>query len=245
MAQPAERIDPDATPADAPSRRTPIRRTPVMDSTESPAFRLIDRGRRSVPRDRWTMPRPFTLDATFASFALEGINLSLGDVTRFVSHRQSVRSFRSRLYQRVRNHVAILHHIERLIARRQPVTVAHTLGWYASLSSGLCTEMPAPAKLQRIESVVARVNSPQLRLHLAMLDAASLYVALLRDELVPGFNGILARLLLHAHLGRCGLLPVILGPALDGDFAGLSTDAPARLAERLAEHYDRVARIGS
>jgi hypothetical protein len=67
---------------------------------------------------------------------------------------------------------------------------------------------------------------------------------MLADPVVPSFNGILARLLLRYHLGRCGLPPVLFAPDLDG--AGRLLDEP-RLLARLLEliHQSYGALLGS
>ena len=59
----------------------------------------------------------------------------------------------------------------------------------------------------RLAALVERMNSPELRLQAGVQQVARLHAQLLADPLVPSFNGILARLLLRYHLGRCGLRP--------------------------------------
>jgi hypothetical protein len=67
---------------------------------------------------------------------------------------------------------------------------------------------------------------------------------MLADPLVPSFNGILARLLLRYHLGRCGLPAVVFDPQVDtrpGDAEGMLR----RLVELLELSYDQMLRGGT
>ena len=90
----------------------------------------------------------------------------------------------------------------------------------------------------RLDALVTRVNSPQLRLRPAVEDIVQLYQKLLADPFVPAFNGILARIIMHYHLGRCGLPPVIFTP--NGE-TPRPVDLPTltrRMLELLEEAYD-------
>jgi hypothetical protein len=228
----------DEIPHQEAIRRSPIRRTTMAESAPTPALRNLQRLVRAHPRDQWVLPKPVAIDATFSSFALDGISLTLNEVSRSVSHRQSVRAFRSRSYQRVRNHVALLYSAERLILLQRPLTRELILRWYASISNGLCTTMLAPAKLARVDAVARQINSPKAKLHAAIADASELHLALLRDELVPSFNGILSRLLLHVHLARSGLFPVLFEPATDRPLLATAVDLMPRLIELLEQRYE-------
>jgi hypothetical protein len=106
--------------------------------------------------------------------------------------------------------------------------------WYVGVSAGLSTTGLDQPTAARVDDVVRRINSPQMRLQAALPEVASTHVRLLADPLVPSFNGILARLLLRYHLGRCNLPPVVFDPELDGRPA-----SPEALARRLVELLDR------
>ena len=73
----------------------------------------------------------------------------------------------------------------------------------------------------------------------AIPEIAGVYVGLLEDPLVPSFNGILARLLLRYHLGRCKLPAVVFDPEVDGRFASAEA-LVRRLVELLNRSYDGV-----
>ena len=104
------------------------------------------------------------------------------------------------------------------------------LRWYTSISSGLSTSVLSLVNMRRLEQVIDRVNSPQLRLQPALTEIAELHAEILAEPIFPSFNGIIARLLLTAHLARCGLPPVVFDPQRDAR----QTD-PAPLLSRLCE----------
>ena len=60
---------------------------------------------------------------------------------------------------------------------------------------------------------------------------------MLADPVVPSFNGILARLLLRYHLGRCGLPPVILVPEQDAGRLLDESHLLTRLLDLVHESY--------
>jgi hypothetical protein len=153
--------------------------------------------------------------ATLTSFLLEGIEVSESDLDEARTPALRGRAFRSRARQRVRNHLAIQLAIERCLQRRQTLTSAQVVRWYTSISSGLSMTDLAMPGLERMDRIVRRINSPQMRLQPAIQEVAQLHADLLADAMFPSFNGILARLLLHVHLGHCGLPPVIFDPKLD------------------------------
>jgi len=74
----------------------------------------------------------------------------------------------------------------------------------------------------------------------AVEDAAQLHHRLLTEAFVPAFNGIVARVVLHYHLSRCGLPAVIFDPAVD---RATPTDEPSltrRLMHLIAARYDEM-----
>jgi len=140
---------------------------------------------------------------------------------------------RSRQAQRLRNHAAILHHVETDLRRAQPLTPDGVLRWYTAVSAGLSTTDIDGVAIARLTEVVRRINSPQLRVKPALIEAGQAYVRLLADPLVPSFNGILARLLLRYHLGRCGLPAIVFDPIVDARFG--SAEAAGRRIGELVE----------
>jgi hypothetical protein len=73
----------------------------------------------------------------------------------------------------------------------------------------------------------------------ALQEIAGTHAKLLDDPLVPSFNGILARLLLRYHLGRCKLPAVVFDPAVDA--RARPVDAMIRrLVELLERSYDEL-----
>jgi hypothetical protein len=202
--------------------------------------RNTEKLRTDIPRSRFIATETFLVVSTYSSFRLDGISVLLTDVTQSISRRNTHRSFRSRTGQRFRNHAAIVRCIERMLASNKPLKPDTLLGWYASVSCGLSTTMPAGEKMRRIETVVRQINSPHLRLAPAITEIAELHQALLADELVPSFNGILARLLLHFHLGRCGLLPILFDPSQDSSTLFQHTPTGLRrLMQLIDEAYAR------
>jgi hypothetical protein len=195
-----------------PSRGTPER-------IDWPTWlRTIERKRRRLIRDggRWQrLSRPQLLRIALASFRLEGIAIESTLAEDAAATRSRRGGVRTRLAQRLRTHLAILLRIERSLRRVEPLKSGSVLHWYTLLAHGLSTTMLADEKLERLDHFVRRINSPHLRLQPAIQEIVSLHVQALADELVPSFNGMIARLLLHYHLGRCGLPPVTFDPARD------------------------------
>jgi hypothetical protein len=168
---------------------------------------------KSHPFDGILTSREFLADATYVSFRLDGLEVSQAEVSSALATGRQRRIFRSRQGQRIRNHVAILREIDGLVLAGAPLDPAAFVRWYAAISSGLCpADLDEPTS-SRLVRTVHRLNSPELRLAAAVQEIATLHRALLADPLVPSFNGILARLLLRYHLGRCGLPPVLFDPA--------------------------------
>jgi hypothetical protein len=148
---------------------------------------------------------------------------------------------RSRQSQRLRNHAAILHRLENDLGQTLPLTTDGVIRWYVGVSAGLSTTALDQATATRLEEVVRRINSPQLRLQPALQEVAATHAKLLADPLVPSFNGILARLLLRYHLGRCKLPAVIFDPVVDARLTA-GDGMLRRLAELLETSYDRWSR---
>jgi hypothetical protein len=224
-------------PEPEPSQSSPASARGRRAGRDRPAtLRLIEQARARLPRSAWSMPRPFLVDATSASFRIDGIPVTVGQVTRALGHRQSVRAFRSSLSHRLRMHAAILCGLERLLANDAPLQSGHLMSWYAGLSAGHGTAVGVAEDARRAAAIVARVNAPTPRLAAAIPEVVALYTEVIGNPIVPSYNGIVARLLMHVHLGRCGLLPVIVEPPDDG-FARRALDA-ATLLDLLARRYD-------
>jgi hypothetical protein len=161
---------------------------------------------------------------------MDGIDLPEPTVTDALKVGGASRSCRSRQAQRLRNHVAILRRIQTTARRAEPLTTDTIVRWYTSVACGLSTSHLDAPSLARLERVARRINSPPQNLRPAMEELAALHADLLADPIVPSFNGILARLLLTAHLTRCGLPPVIFHPDTD---RALPPDSPTRLRRLL------------
>jgi hypothetical protein len=198
-------------------------------------LRAIER-KRSVARSAGVgIPASFNRQMTLSSFRLDGIDVTDADLDDAAARRtRARRSFASRQRQRLRNHMAILLSIARRLTRRQPLRVGQVVRWYTSVSAGLSMSSLDLPGMQRIESAVRRINSPQMRLQPAITEIARLHTDLLADPMFPSFNGILARLLLQVHLGHCGLPLVVFDPASDPP----RLNDPALLLPRLLELID-------
>jgi hypothetical protein len=183
------------------------------------------------------LPRYFER-ATHVSFRLDGLHTTETEISSALASGAAARACRSRCAQRVRNHVAALHHVERLLRRNLPLHAAHVIRWYASVACGLSYGRIDDQTSSRVERIVSTLNSPQLRLRPAVQEITALHVRLLADPFVPGFNGIIARLLLRYHLGRCALPPVMFDPDTDGARLGSEAQLLPRLTELLAQSYD-------
>jgi hypothetical protein len=177
----------------------------------------------------------YFLAATEASFRLDGLDVSPRDLESALSRGWAGKAFRPRQQQRVRNHVAILRRVERLLGRGEALKPAEVVRWYTAVACGLSTTQLDEPTASRLDAIVRQVNSPHLRLCPAVQGIARLHRQMLADPVVPGFNGILARLLLRYHLGRCALPPVIFVPEVDGP--GVLLDEK-RLLARLLELID-------
>jgi|GEM_PF-1738827 len=194
----------------------PATHAAVFDWT--PWLRQIERKRRLLGRlcsPVWQAPVAWLAKFTAVSFRLDGMDVTEEQVALAAAVVRSPRRFRSRLSQRLRNHLAILRSIQRMLLRGVALRGSYVVRWYTSISCGLSTTSLDDMAMDRIETVVGRLGSPRLRLQSAVQDISQLHSQLIADPLVPSFNGILARLLLFYHLGRCGLPPVMFDAVAD------------------------------
>jgi hypothetical protein len=186
----------------------------------------------------------YYVQATWVSFLLEGLDVTEEEVREALGHGSDRGGLRARQALRLRNHAAILHRIENDLAQGLPLTGDDVLRWYVAMSAGLSPTGLDQAAAARLDEVVRRVNAPQLRLGPALREVAQTHARLLADPLVPSFNGILARLLLRYHLGRCGLPAVVFDLQVDAR----RTDAEGmlrRLVELLELSYNQLLRGGT
>ena len=200
--------------------------------------RALERKRRAWVRGRRggrRLSRAYLAHVTRVSFEMDGMQVTEADGAAALSRGSAGRAFRSRQAQRLRNHVAILRRIETALRRGQTITAAVALRWYTSIASGLPISQVGEQTVSRLERVAQQINSPHLHLRPAVEEIAALYRELLADPLVPSFNGILARLLLACHLGRCGLPPLLFQPEVDR----LPPADAGQLLRRLLDLIDR------
>jgi hypothetical protein len=194
---------------------------------------------RGVPR-RPAPPDEFVAEATWASFVIDGIDVGRDEVLEALAPNGTNRpALRAPQARRLRNHAAILRQIEGALRQGAALSADDVMRWYTGVGAGLPMTALDPAAAARLDEVVRRANSPQLRLRAAVREVAAAYVRLLADPVVPSFNGILARLLLHYHLGRCGLPGVVFEPTVDGGTRSAAEWA-GRLVELLEESYERL-----
>jgi hypothetical protein len=228
----------------------PVRLPPQGDakpvSIDWPAWvERIDRKRRAAHRNYnhdkpAPPPQSYYVNTTVSSFRLEGIDCSIHEAYDAIEHGAARRKFRSRAAQRIRNHVAILHSIEATLRNNWPLKSAAVLRWYTSISSGLSTNELGFEKMSRLEQVVRRIDSPQLRLQPAIQEIARTHAELLSDQLFPSFNGILSRLLLRYHLGRCGLPSVVFDEAIPLSSLAIEQSLAMCLLGAIDESYDTL-----
>jgi hypothetical protein len=122
----------------------------------------------------------------------------------------------------------------------QPLDPGIVVRWYTSISCGLSSAQLDEPTLSRLTRVVLQINSPHLNVRPALEEIARLYVELTSDPIVPSFNGILSRLLLGCHLGRCGLPPVLFDPKRDRARPDSANNQLGRLLEMVQESYDAL-----
>jgi len=196
----------------------------------------LDRLRERIKRSTFIVDRPFVERATHVSFELEGIVLPPGSVRAGLCGKSGRVQMRPRIAHRIRSHCAVLLQIERMIKSRRSTNVSALVGWYTTFSAGLCSAGLDDRSMRALSDVVHRINAPPHRVQAAIDEAARLHVELLREPAVPSFPGILARLVLHAQLGRCGLPPVTFDPAVDR----VAFEKPAELAARISKLIERA-----
>ena len=210
------------------------------------AAQALLRTRRAAPlesRRRAHDPLPDYFErATCVSFQMDGVPLSPAEFRAALTRGAAARACRAGSARRARNHVAILRRIESLLRRGRPLHAADVVRWYTSIAGGLSAGAIDAATAARVDRIVSAVNSPRLRFWPAVQEVAALHVHLLADPFVPGFNGILARLLLRYHMGRCGLPPVVFDPAADVPRLCEVAKLEPRLLELIVEGYDAALR---
>lgn len=236
------------TPPDAPpvlkSRLGSVGGRLLSQADWSAFLRRLERKKRLLQRngDAPLLPSDYVFRATWASFHLDGLHVDPAEVRDALEHvTEGPVLLRSRQTQRLRNHAAILLRIESDLLENQLLTSDGVIRWYTAISAGLSTTALDQAALLRIDDAVRRINSPQLRPQAALREIASTHLRLLSDPVVPSFNGILARLLLRYHLGRCRFPAIVFDPALDQRFNSVDT-LIRRLFELLEQSYDELAR---
>ncbi len=222
--------------------------------------------RKRLPRAMSGAPRvPIELLAasTIASFRLDGMDITDMEIAGALSRLGPVGAgaaldvsplapkpagtrrpvlrrpgLRTRQGQRLRNHISILLQIEKSLRRGEPFKTPAVIRWYTSISSGLSTAALSDGAINRIDAALRHINSPQFRLQPALIEAARMHVQLLVDPVVPGFNGILARLLLRCHLGRGGFPPVVFDPLSDASVLKSESRLLPMILEMLSASYD-------
>lgn len=205
------------------------------------ALRRIERKRRLVQR---AFPDGFVLSSellgriTCGSFCLEALSITEREVREALSCGAGRRAFRPPQLLRIRNHVAILRHIQKSTRRGQELKVPVVVRWYTSVSCGLSMGVDL-ARAGRLEQCLRRINSPQLRLQQAITDVAEVYAQLTSDPIFPGFNGILARLLLQYHLARCRL-PLVTFDANNARANLADANFERVLLEMISDAYDAL-----
>lgn len=207
--------------------------------------RRAERLRRLLGRlEERRLPGELLVRMTHASFALEQMSESAEEVAKAVLGGADRRSLRPPQALRIRNHVAILRSIERMMRRKEELKVGAVIRWYTSVSCGLSTAAIDASRVGRLERQLERINSPQMRLPAAIGEVAGVHAELMADPIFPGFNGILARLLMQYHLARCGLPPVVLdGPSDRAKLAGAG-GLEGRILELVVESYEWLMRWG-
>jgi hypothetical protein len=228
-------------PSNAPSGLRPSGRRPQQQHGENKAaaLRRIERKRRLVQRafpDGFLLPSELLGRITYGSFRLEALSITERDVSEALSCGAGRRAFRPPQLLRIRNHVAILRHIQKSIRHGQELKLPVVVRWYTSFSCGLSMGVDL-ARIGRLEQYLCRINSPQLRLQQAIADVAQVYVQLTSDPIFPGFNGILARLLLQSHLARCRL-PMVTFDAIDERVGPAASSFELTLLEMISDAYD-------
>ena len=206
-------------------------------------MRVLQRKRRLAARAAASANTPLEYFAvnTLTSFQLEGICLQRDEVAAAILPGGTRRGFRSRTAQRIRNHVAILRKIESSLRAGATLTSQTVLRWYTSISCGLSLASLDESHMLRLDNIVRRINSPRYRLQPALTEIAHVHVQLNIDPLVPSFNGILTRLLLQYHLGRCGLPRIMFNQPVDSTLMKDESKLLKRILEMVDAAYEMVA----
>ena len=184
-------------------------------------------------------PVQYFAAVTLNSFQLEGIPLNPTEVTQAVSHGTAGKRIPFAIQPanpQSRRHSSPN---RKSPAPGRSLTSQSVIRWYTSISCGLSLAALDETNMARLDNVVRRINSPQFRLQPAITEIAHVHAQLNADPLVPSFNGILARLLLQYHLGRCGLPRVLFDASVDST---LMKDEP-RLLKRILELVDSAYEI--
>ena len=213
-------------------------------ATPLQAFRSLERQRRLFARTlaMRTLPRQALVELTLASFRMEQIATDYQEIAHALARTPNCTGLRSPHLLRIRNHIAILLRIDQALARREDLQPMGVLRWYTSLSRGLSIAGVDPSRVDRLAVRLRQINSPALIVQSALPQIAAAHAQLLCDPIFPGFNGILARLLLRYHLGRCLLPPVVFDPDRDRAVALAPGTLLPRLVELLTEAYQRLSR---
>ena len=182
-----------------------------------PLLRQLERRRRIFARLVRTgrLPEEWFIRCTVSSFQLDGMDVREKDVDAAITSAADVRVLRSARLLRLRNHIAVLRRIERMIRLDLPLAAGEVVRWYTMMSSGLSITAIGQSRADRLGWVLRRINSPQLRIASALEEIAATHTHLLADPLFPGFNGVIARLLLQYHLARCQFPPILFDPKRD------------------------------
>jgi len=206
-------------------------------------LRRVERKRRLLSRsaggEHASPADDYYVRATYASFRLDGLEVEEADVREALESGADRPVLRSRQEQRLRGHAAILHHIETDLRKGLALTTDGVIRWYTGISAGLSTTGLDQTTEARLEEVVRRINSPQMRIQPALREIAATHAKLLADPLVPAFNGILARLLLRYHMGQCKLPAIVFHPDTDARLSG-GDGMVRRLVELLEDSYDQL-----
>jgi hypothetical protein len=234
-----------------PTKVSPLRslsqRSPLLGADgkdENPAqsrlsLRQIEHQRRLFNRflKHVRLPPDLFVRLTRSSFEMESLAVREDDVVSAMDSDAGRRMFRPPQMLRIRNHVAILRHVEKLIRHGDELKPATVVRWYTLISCGLSAGPIDEARMLRIERCLRRINSPQLRLQQALAEVTAVHAALVTDPVFPGFNGILSRLLLQYHLARCQLPPIAFDPAADRERVRSERTLLPRIVELVGESY--------
>jgi hypothetical protein len=211
----------------------------ALAETPPALLRRVERAVRLFRREglQGTTPRSWLIGATAASLRLDGISFTDRELAQALQSPTRHRGMCSARLLRLRNHLAILRALERRARKGFDLDAPCVLRWYTSLSCGLSISSVPQEQLDRLSSHLRPMNAATSRAAQAIFEAASVHVRLVAHPLFPGFNGLLARLLLQYHLIRSCLPPVRLDPMRDRNLLSQPTDPKlfARLLERVSE----------